>query len=112
MKEKHRVLVTGFGIVSPIGNGAGETLAGLRAGRDGVSPVTAFDVSKTRCKTAGQVNDDWLKDVFPSNRRTQRLRRSSRMVAAALVEAMSMAGAMNPELVVFSTSVGEVIRPL
>src|ERR1700756_1893472 len=106
MKEKQRVLVTGFGIVSPIGNGAGETLAGLRAGRDGFSPVTAFDVSKTRCKTAGQVNDDWLKDVFPANRRTQRLHRSSRMAAAALVEAMSMAGAMNPELVVFSTSVG------
>ena len=106
MKEKQRVLVTGFGIVSPIGNGAGENLAGLRAGRDGVSTVTAFDVSKTRCKTAGQVNDDWLKDVFPPNRRTQRLHRSSRMVAAALVEAMSMAGTTSPELVVFSTSVG------
>ncbi|MGA8482076.1 MAG: beta-ketoacyl-[acyl-carrier-protein] synthase family protein [Chthoniobacterales bacterium] len=106
MKEKQRVLVTGFGIVSPIGNGAGENLAGLRAGRDGVSTVTAFDVSKTRCKTAGQVNDDWLKDVFPANRRTQRLHRSSRMVASALVEAMSMAGTTSPELVVFSTSVG------
>jgi 3-oxoacyl-[acyl-carrier-protein] synthase II len=55
MKEKQRVLITGFGIVSPIGNGADENLAGLRTGRDGVSQVTAFDVSKTRCKTAGQV---------------------------------------------------------
>src|SRR5258707_10673182 len=105
MKEKQRVLVTGFGIVSPIGNGASENLAGLRAGRDGVSTVTAFDVSKTRCKTAGQVNDDWLKDVFPANRRTQRLHRRSRMVAAALEAAMSMAGATSPELVAFSTSV-------
>src|SRR5260370_20051545 len=106
MKEKQRVLVTGLGIVPPCGNGASENLAGLRAGRDGVSTVTAFDVSKTRCKPAGQVNDDWLKDVFPANRRTRRLHRSSRMVAAALVEAMSMAGTTSPELVVFSTSVG------
>jgi 3-oxoacyl-[acyl-carrier-protein] synthase II len=106
MKEKQRVLVTGFGIVSPIGNGASENLAGLRAGSDGVSPVTAFDVSKTRCKTAGQVNDDRLKGVFPVNRRVQRLHRSSRMVAASLVEAMSMAGPVSPELLVFSTSAG------
>jgi 3-oxoacyl-[acyl-carrier-protein] synthase II len=106
MKEKQRVLITGFGIVSPIGNGADENLAGLRTGRDGVSQVTAFDVSKTRCKTAGQVNDEGLKDVFPATRRTERLHRSSRMVAAALVEAMSMAGSASPELVVFSTSAG------
>jgi 3-oxoacyl-[acyl-carrier-protein] synthase II len=106
MKEKSRVLVTGFGIVSPIGKGADENLASLRAGRDGVSPVTTFDVSKTRCKTAGQVNDEWLKDIFPATRRSQRLHRSSRMVAAALVEAMSMAGSASPELVVFSTSAG------
>jgi 3-oxoacyl-[acyl-carrier-protein] synthase II len=106
MKEKQRVLITGFGIVSPIGNGADENLAGLRTGRDGVSQVTAFDVSKTRCKTAGQVKDEGLKDVFPATRRTERLHRSSRMVAAALVEAMSMAGSASPELVVFSTSAG------
>jgi 3-oxoacyl-[acyl-carrier-protein] synthase II len=106
MKERRRVLITGFGIVSPIGNGVDENLAGLWAGKDGVSSVTAFDVSKTRCKTAGQVNDEWLKDVFPANRQTRRLHRSSRMVAAALVEAMSMAGSASPELVVFSTSAG------
>src|SRR3954463_14722231 len=106
MKGKQRVLVTGFGIVSPIGNGVDENLAGLRAGKDGVGPVTGFDVSKTRCKTAGQVNDQWLKDVFPANRRVRRLHRSSRMVAGSLVEAMSMAGPVKPELVIFSTSVG------
>jgi 3-oxoacyl-[acyl-carrier-protein] synthase II len=106
MKEKRRVLITGFGIVSPIGCGVDENLAGLRAGKDAVSPVLAFDVSKTRCKTAGQVNDEWLKDVFPDNRRFRRLHRSSRMVAASMEEAVSMAGSANPEFVVFSTSAG------
>jgi 3-oxoacyl-[acyl-carrier-protein] synthase II len=108
MNGKQRVLVTGFGIVSPIGRNAADNLAGLRDGRDAVSKVTAFDVSKTRCKTAGQVSDDWLSDVFPVSRRTQRLHRSSRMVAAALKEAMSMAGGPSPELIVFSTSAGAI----
>ena len=100
------MLVTGLGIVSPVGRGVDENLAGLREGRDGVRPITTFDVSKTRCKTAGQVNDDWLTDVFPARRQTRRLHRSSRMVAASLTEAISMAGQATPELVVFSTSAG------
>ena len=105
-KRKPRVLVTGFGIVSPIGRGAVDNLTGLQEGRDGVRPVTAFDVSRTRCKTAGQVNDDWLEDVFSASRRNRRLHRSSRMVAASLTEAISMAGRPNPELMVFATSAG------
>lgn len=106
MNGKRRVLVTGFGIVSPIGRNASENLAGLQQGRDAVRPVTRFDVSKTRCKTAGQVDDDWLRDVFPARRRTARLHRSARMVAASLGEAVSMAGRPSPELMVFATSVG------
>lgn len=106
MNRKKRVLVTGFGIVSPIGCNVRENLAGLQQGRDAVTPVTRFDVSKTRCKTAGQVDDDWLKDIFPVRRRTERLHRSARMVAASLGEAILMAGRPSPELMVFATSVG------
>jgi 3-oxoacyl-[acyl-carrier-protein] synthase II len=47
-----------------------------------------------------------LEDVFPARRQARRLHRSSRMVAAALTEAFSMAGRATPELVVFSTSAG------
>jgi 3-oxoacyl-[acyl-carrier-protein] synthase II len=106
MNRRQKVFVTGFGIVSPIGCGARDNLVGLREGRDGVRPVTAFDVSKTRCKTAGQVNDEWLADVFPTSRRSRRLHRSSPMVAAAFEEALSMAAHSTPQLVVFSTSAG------
>jgi 3-oxoacyl-[acyl-carrier-protein] synthase II len=106
MNRRQKVFVTGFGIVSPIGRGARDNLVGLREGRDGVRPVTAFDVSKTRCKTAGQVNDEWLADVFPTSRRSRRLHRSSPMVAAAFLEALSMAAHPTPQLVVFSTSAG------
>lgn len=40
-----RVVLTGFGVVSSIGIGVGEFGAGLRAGRSGVSPITAFDTT-------------------------------------------------------------------
>jgi 3-oxoacyl-[acyl-carrier-protein] synthase II len=106
MNKKQKVLVTGFGIVSPVGRSAGENLAGLQRGKDGVSPVTAFDVSKTRCKTAGQVKDEWIDDILPLGRRSERLHRSSRMIAASLAEAVSMAGRPEPELIVFATSAG------
>ncbi len=38
-----RVVMTGFGIFSSIGTGVGEFVAGLRAGRSGAKPITAFD---------------------------------------------------------------------
>jgi 3-oxoacyl-[acyl-carrier-protein] synthase II len=106
MNKKQRVLVTGFGIVSPVGRNASDNLSGLQTGRDGVTPVTAFDVSKTRCKTAGQVNDGWFNDIFSSGRRSKHLHRSSRMLASALGEAISMAGQPQPELMVCATSAG------
>jgi 3-oxoacyl-[acyl-carrier-protein] synthase II len=42
---QRRVVVTGLGAVTSIGIGASEFLAGLRAGRSGASPITAFDVT-------------------------------------------------------------------
>ena len=50
-----RVAVTAAGVVSPLGHGMDETAQSLREGRDCVAPVTRFDVSRTRCKTAGQI---------------------------------------------------------
>ena len=43
-----RVAVTAMGVVSPLGAGAEETARALREGRDGVTAVTRFDVSRDR----------------------------------------------------------------
>src|SRR5260221_4975426 len=69
--KMQRVLITGFGVVSPLGEDNAEYLKSLRHGADCVSLVTAFDVSKTQCRTAGQVSNDWLK--HPMTRQNQRL---------------------------------------
>ena len=105
--EKHpsrRVAVTAIGIVSPLGLGADENTASLRAGRDCVSPVTAFDVSKTRSKAAGQVEG-----FQNSNRKTQSdeaLHPASRMMIAAARELAASDPAFVPESLVIGTTSG------
>ena len=106
VKPKRRVFVTGMGVVSPLGPDVREMLQALRAGRDTVREVTGFDVSRTRCKTAGQVPDDWLRDALPPSRKTARLHRSARMVTCALREALTQADGAQPEKLVVATSSG------
>src|SRR5688572_4162764 len=63
--NSRRVAVTALGIVSPLGNDFTVTREALRSGRDCVRPVTRFDVSRCRAKTAGQVAtpNDQLSDA-------------------------------------------------
>jgi len=102
----NRVLVTGLGVISPLGSDASANLRSLLDGQDSVAPVTSFDVTKTRCKTAGQIPDAWLKNGLPTGRVADRLHRGARMAALALREACQSAGGANPELMVIGTTGG------
>ncbi len=48
-------MVTGLGIVSPVGNTVGEAWASILAGRSGITPVTRFDASRLASRIAGEV---------------------------------------------------------
>lgn len=50
-----RVVITGIGVVSAIGNNAGDFWAALSAGRSGIGPITKFDVSTIRFQNAAEV---------------------------------------------------------
>lgn len=102
----NRVLVTGLGVISPLGSDASTNLGSLREGQDSVSPVGSFDVTKTRCQTAGQIPDDWLENGLPSDRVSERLHRGARMAALALREACAQAQGAHPELMVVGTTGG------
>src|SRR5438105_4407400 len=106
-KIARRVAIIGAGVVSPLGFGLGETLQSLRNGTDCVTPVTAFSVDKTRCKTAGQISDSrLLEGGIRRSRRDRRLHRASHMVIAALDEVWSQTDGFKPEIVMAGTTSG------
>ena len=75
-----RVVVTGIGVVSPIGHTVEEFWHNLTHGVSGVAPVTAFDASPFTCRIAGEV-----KDFEPTQYMdTKAARRSSRFVQFAV----------------------------
>jgi 3-oxoacyl-[acyl-carrier-protein] synthase II len=50
-----RVVVTGLGIICPVGNGVAEAWSNLTAGRSGIAAITKFDASALSCRFAGEV---------------------------------------------------------
>lgn len=52
---RRRVVITGLGCVSPVGNTVSEAWATLLAGKSGIGPITKFDASTFACKIAGEV---------------------------------------------------------
>ena len=61
---RRRVVVTGLGCVSPVGNTVADAWANLLAGRSGIGPITHFDASQFACRIAGEVKgfnvEDWM----------------------------------------------------
>ena len=54
---KRRVVVTGLGAVTPIGNTVEEFWAGIRAGKVGIGEITRFDTTDYKVKVAAEVKD-------------------------------------------------------
>ena len=55
--SRRRVVVTGLGCVSPVGNTVGEAWANLLAGTSGISQISKFDASAFSCRIAGEVRN-------------------------------------------------------
>jgi 3-oxoacyl-[acyl-carrier-protein] synthase II len=60
-----RVVITGFGAISPLGLTANDTWAGLCAGKCGISKITAFDPTMFTCQLTGQVPDYKIQNYVP-----------------------------------------------
>lgn len=73
-RPTRRVVITGLGAVTPIGNSPAEFWQSLLAGRSGIGPITHFDASRHDCRIAGEVKGfdplDYLdrKDVKRTDR--------------------------------------------
>ena len=53
--QLRRVVITGLGALTPLGNSAPETWEALKAGKNGIAPITSFDASLFKTHFAGEV---------------------------------------------------------
>jgi 3-oxoacyl-[acyl-carrier-protein] synthase II len=63
---RRRVVVTGLGLISPVGNSVAEGWGNLLAGKSGIANVTKFDASALACRFAGEVKGFNVEDYFPA----------------------------------------------
>ena len=88
---QRRVVVTGVGVVSPVGTGAEKAWAALVDGRSGISKVSGFDASEFPVRIAGEVKDFDADAVF-GKRRARHLDRFAQLALVATREAMEHSG--------------------
>ena len=61
-----RVVITGLGIVSPVGNSINEAWGNIVAGKSGIAAITRFDASAFPCRIAGEVKGFQIEDYIPA----------------------------------------------
>ncbi len=88
---KRRVVVTGLGAITPIGNDVESFWNGLKNGTVGIGPVTAFDVTDYKAKLAAEVKDFDPKK-YMDIKTARRMERFSQFAVAAAGEALQDAG--------------------
>lgn len=87
----NRVVVTGMGIVSPIGIGIDDFFHALVRGDNGVAEITAFDCPDRKYNRGGEVDQFNPKDFFTEDEQ-QRLGKTSQLAIAAAKEAVENSG--------------------
>ena len=63
--SRRRVVVTGLGCVSPVGNTVADNWSNLLAGQSGIGPISSFDASSFACRIAGEVRGFNIADCIP-----------------------------------------------
>lgn len=82
MNQNRRVVITGLGVISPVGIGAEETWENLLAGKSGIGPITHFDTTDTACKIAGEVKD-FDPERYMDRKEARRMDRFAQFAVAA-----------------------------
>ena len=91
----HRVVVTGLGALTPLGNTVAEYWDGLQSGTSGAGPITKFDASDVRCKIACEV-DDFDPSPYLDSKQVRRQDLFSQYALAVTQQAFDDAG-LDPE---------------
>lgn len=112
MNQNRRVVVTGMGAVTPLGNNVADTWSGLRTGKNGIDHITLFDTEKFKAKLAAEVRGfdpgQYLEvnDVLRTDRYTQFAVASAQQA----VDESGIAGKVDPDRfsVLFGAGIGGI----
>ncbi len=88
--ERRRVVVTGLGAITPLGDDAGSTWESMLAGRSGVGPISLFDTAGYRTTIAAEV-PGWEPEEHFDRREVRRLDRFAQFFLVAVRQAMKQA---------------------
>ena len=88
---KRRVVITGLGAVTPLGNNVDDFWAGIQAGKVGIGPITKFDTADYKVKIAAEVKNFKAADHMDF-KAAKRMENFSQYAVAAAKEAFAMAG--------------------
>lgn len=88
---KRRVVITGMGAITPVGNSVDEYWESLKAGKVGIGPITYFDTTDYKAKLAAEVKGFNAKDYMDA-KAARRMEAFSQFAVAASREAIENAG--------------------
>lgn len=112
MSENRRVVVTGIGAITPVGNNAKDTWESLKNGKNGIGTITLFDTEKFKAKLAAEVKGFEPKDYLEVNDvlRTDRYAQFAVAAAQQAVDESGVEGTVEPErfAVLFGTGIGGI----
>ncbi|MFW6292743.1 MAG: beta-ketoacyl synthase N-terminal-like domain-containing protein, partial [Spirochaetota bacterium] len=86
-----RVVITGLGMLSPLGNSVDETWQGMIEGRSGVDRITRFDASEYPATIAAEVKDFDIRE-YVDRREARKMDPFSHYAVAGSIQAMKDAG--------------------
>jgi len=95
--ELKRVVITGLGAITPLGNNVADYWQGLLDGKSGAAPITLFDASKFKTQFACEVKD-FDPGKYLDRKEARKLDRFSQLAIASSEEAVQDAGLLNAGL--------------
>lgn len=112
MCENRRVVVTGIGAITPLGNNVADTWEGMKNGKNSIAPITLFDTEKFKAKLGAEVKNFDPKEYMEINDvlRTDRYTQFAVAAAQQAVDESRIEGNVEPErfAVQFGTGIGGI----
>ena len=107
-----RVVVTGIGAVTPLGNNTADTWQNMKSGRNGIAPITHFNTDNFKAKLGAEVKGFDPKEYLEVNEvlRTDRFAQFAVAASQQAVEESGVKGTVEPErfAVLFGTGIGGI----